>query len=134
MSEIMPTFRDWFESYQHFRDALNHLYANSDGNIKNDTDFCRENKLSRAQFSKVINGGEKPSPKIMTEFEKVFPKLHAEHVKQWLKIQMSNKERLQKLITVNDLKFLIQILETLGGPLTVELALSLLDARKIPSP
>lgn len=133
MASVMPTMQNWLQSHRSFRNALRRVYGDSRGKIKNDSQFCRSKGLSRAQFSRVMRGSERPSPHIMGVLVTVCPDVYAEYAPQWLKGQSTFNEDYQRPISIDDLKYLIQVSEGLATPFTIELAVALLKLRTKPS-
>lgn len=130
---VVPTIQQWLQSYQAFRSALREVYSSSRGKMKNASQFCRSKGLSRAQFSRVMRGRERPSPRIMRVLEAVCPDAYAQYAPGWVRELVSPNEDYQHPVTVDDLNYLIEVSRGLEESLTVGLAISLLRLRKKPS-
>lgn len=80
----VPSWEEWAESYLKFREALNQLYLSPNAKWKTDSAFCKDQAVSRAQFSRVITGNEKPSPSIAVKLREALPKTYSECERKWI--------------------------------------------------
>jgi transcriptional regulator with XRE-family HTH domain len=129
--DVRPTAEEWLGSYGAFRRALKQHYSSSQGAIKDDTAFCKLHGLSRAQFSRVMAGSEKPSPKILTKLREVAPEAYEEQLCKWHDRESDNWKQLP--LTLEDLQYLIEVSKGLAIPLNAGIALQLVQLRKAPS-
>lgn len=79
---IVPTHEEWRDSYEVFRNSLHDLYAT--GKFRHAADFCKAHNLSRAQFSRVIRGHDKPSPSMVEKLAESFPEAYKDESQKWL--------------------------------------------------
>src|SRR6267142_6011101 len=80
---FVPTYREWAGAYAKFREGLSRKYRDEPDKWVNDTAFCRDNGISRAQFSRAIRGAEKPSQKIIEALNEALPEIYKTWVEQW---------------------------------------------------
>jgi hypothetical protein len=84
MAPFIPTLEEWRAYHGRFREALNQLYKSPNSRWDNDTAFCGDTGLSRAQFSRVMQGNEKPSQNIMVKLRDVLPDVYDACERRWL--------------------------------------------------
>lgn len=81
---IIPTLKEWKAYHERFREGLDQLYKTPNSRWDNDTAFCTDAGLSRAQFSRVMQGNEKPSQNIMVKLRDVLPDVYDACERRWL--------------------------------------------------
>lgn len=72
---FQPTLNEWKSLIPTLRDSLDKFYTLSES-VKNDTQFAKTYEINRSQFSRVVNGIDRPSPRIMKIIKNTLPKFY----------------------------------------------------------
>jgi hypothetical protein len=80
----VPALERWRDSCQRFRNELDQRY-NQGEPWQSDAEFCKAKGLNRSQFSRVMQGTERPSPRIITALREEFPGVYKECQRHWVR-------------------------------------------------